>query len=179
MSLFDYVPSMKAVTVSRSFDARYWTIPLRCDGDDILARERSVYAECRRRKEAFYLDPAGDPICQSLCPPSLWFPTLVGRITHADIGSAGSRSGLRATLHVAATLPLDSAIVDIAFPGAHLAGARMADVTVIDTPGHRRTVHSELPPGIVTAAPIMLALRPVTAHRAATPAAATVPVSAS
>lgn len=157
---------MKAVTVSRTFDPRIWAIPLSCVGADIHAGGRSITAEGRRRAVAFYLDPTGEPVCQSLCPPTLWFPTLVGRVAAATVEvprTEGHAAGVRATLRINAALPLATALADVAFPGADLAGAQLADITVVDAAGHRRTVHAELPLAITTSSPIMLALRAVSA----------------
>lgn len=149
------LPSLKGVTVARSFDPTAWQLPIHADGTDIRAGEISLCEESHRRKVAFYLDVTGEPVCQSMCPESMWFPALVARIATSYI------NGDRVVLHIDAALPLSTAIADVAFPGRSLSGARMADVTVVDLSGHRRTVHAEIPAHLGATGTIVLALRAV------------------
>lgn len=155
MTLFDTLPSLKGVTVARSFDAAKWRLPIRCAGTDIRVNDLSLQEESLRRKVAFFLDETGEPISQALCPEALWFPVLVTRISSAHLTAD------RAVLHVDGALPLTTAIADVAFPGNQLSGARLADITIVDTSGHRRTVHAELPPHVSVTGTIVLALRRV------------------
>lgn len=155
MTLFDILPSLRAITVNRTFDPECWVLPMSTVGADLIVGDLSVVEESRRRKIAFYLDDNATPVCQSRCPADRWHPTLVSRLAATTIHDR------RATIHVDARLPLDAAIADIAFPGNELAGARMADITIVDLTGHRRTVHAELPPHLTPSSPVVLALRRV------------------
>ncbi len=146
--------------MSRSFDQTKWHLPIHAIRADIYVGDLSLREESLRRKTAFYLDDDGEPVSQALCPASTWFPVLISRITSAHLVDA------RAVLHVDAALPLTTAIADVAFPGNELAGARMADITVVDLSGHRRTVHAELPPNVSPTATIALALRAVDVPKA-------------
>lgn len=157
MSLFDLLPSLKGVLVTRSFDPLTWPLPMTSTGADIRVGDLDLREESCRRKLAFYLDDDGQPVCQSLCAPTQWFPVLVTRVRSAQI------TGGRAILHVDAAVPLPTAVADLAFPGNTLAGARMMDVTVVDLNGHRRTVPAELPANVVATGTIALALRPISA----------------
>jgi hypothetical protein len=85
----------------------------------------------------------------------VWFPTLVTRITSA-VAAHG-----RVVVQVDAALPLHSVVLDVAFPGTHLAGATMADLTVVDLSRHRRTLHAEVPAHLTVTGTIALALSPV------------------
>lgn len=153
--MLDLLPSLRGLTVTRTFDPQTWGAPLRAVGADIRFGDISLRDAVYRRKVAFYLDVDGSPVCQSLCPVDVWFPTLVTRVTSTLI-TVG-----RAILYVDAALPLHTSIADVAFPGNSLAGARMADITVVDASGHRRTVHAELPANVVVTGAIALALAPV------------------
>ncbi len=162
MTLFDLLPSLKGVTVTRTFETATWGTELRSCGADVVAGDLSLRAESLHRKIAFYLDADGEPVCQSLCPTSVWFPTLVTRITSAVVARG------RVVVHVDATLPLHSALLDVAFPGSHLAGATMADITVVDLSRHRRTMHAEVPAHLTVTGTIALALSPVIPPRTPT-----------
>ncbi|MGV9481861.1 hypothetical protein [Gordonia aichiensis] len=155
VTLFDILPSLKGVTVARSFDSTKWRLPIRFAGSDLRVNDVSIREESLRRKVAFFLDESGEPVSAALCPDAVWFPALVTRISSAQL------TGDRAVLHVDAAVPLTTAIVDVAFPGYGLAGARLADITIVDTSGHRRTVHAELPPHVAVTGTIALALRSV------------------
>nr|WP_223205524.1 hypothetical protein [Gordonia jinghuaiqii] len=156
--MFELLPSLKGVTVTRTFDAATWGTDLRAVGADIVAGEISLREESLHRKIAFYLDADGVPVCQSLCPSSAWFPTLVTRMTAVTVAHG------RAVVAVDAVLPLHSSVLDVAFPGTDLAGAQSADITVVDLSRHRRTLHAELPRHLVVTGTIALALSPVCAH---------------
>ena len=164
VTLFDVLPSLKGVTVARSFDPTSWRLPIHTQADDILVGERSLREESRQRKVAFYLDVDGKPTCQSLCPASMLFPALVTRVTAAH-HTAG-----RATLHIDTALPLTAVIADLAIVGHPLCGASMSDVTIVDTAGHRRTVHAELPANVAATSTVVLALGWVEAHLPTQPA---------
>ncbi|MEY1677663.1 MULTISPECIES: hypothetical protein [Gordonia] len=141
--------------MTRTFETTTWGTTLHASGTDVVAGDLSLRAESLHRKIAFYLDTAGQPVCQSLCPTSVWFPTLVTRITSA-VAAHG-----RVVVQVDAALPLHSAVLDVAFPGTHLAGATMADLTVVDLSRHRRTLHAEVPAHLTVTGTIALALSPV------------------
>lgn len=155
MTLFDILPSLKGVTVTRSFDPSKWNLPIISTGSDICVGELSLREESLRRKIAFFLDGDGQPVCQSLCPTTMQFPALVTRMTAVQIKDR------RAVLYVDATLPLTAAIDDVAFPGNELPGSTMADITIVDAARHRRTIHAELPQNVVVTGTIVLALRAV------------------
>lgn len=159
MTLFDILPSLKGVTVTRTFETATWGTPLRTAGTDVVAGDLSLRTESLHRKIAFYLDADGEPICQSLCPTSVWFPTLVTRITSVIVAHG------RVVVHVDAALPLHSALLDLAFPGIHLAGATMVDITVVDLSRHRRTLHAEVPAHLTVTGTVALALSPVITPR--------------
>ena len=72
------LPSLKGVTVTRTFETTTWGTTLHASGTDVVAAH--------------------------------------GRVV----------------VQVDAALPLHSALLDVAFPGTHLAGATMADLTVVD-----------------------------------------------
>ncbi|WP_439031205.1 hypothetical protein [Gordonia terrae] len=141
--------------MTRTFDRQIWGSTLRAAGADVVAGDISLREESLHRRIAFYLDDDGQPVCQSLCPTSAWFPTLVTRLTSVTVTRG------RAVLHVDASLPLHSSLLDVAFPGTPLAGAAMADITVVDLSRHRRTLHAELPAHLVVTGTIALALSPV------------------
>ena len=65
---------------------------------------------------------------------------------------------------LALSVPLTTAIDDVAFPGNELAGAHLVDITVVDTSGHRRTLNAELPAHVSVTGTIVLALRRVSTH---------------
>jgi hypothetical protein len=155
VTLFDQLPSLRRITVTRTFDSQIWGSSLRATGSDVIAGDISLREESLHRRIAFYLDDDGLPVCQSLCPTSVWFPTLVTRLTSVTVANG------RAVLHVDASLPLHSSLLDVAFPGTHLAGATMADITVVDLSRHRRTLHAELPAHLVVTGTIALALSSV------------------
>ena len=155
VTLFDILPSLKGVTVARSFDSTKWRLPIRCAGCDFLVNDLALREESLRRKVAFFLDESGEPVSQALCPEAVWFPALVTRISSAQLTAE------RAVLHVDAALPLTTAIDDVAFPGNELAGAHLVDITVVDTSGHRRTLNAELPAHVSVTGTIVLALRGV------------------
>ncbi|OUC80938.1 hypothetical protein CA982_00865 [Gordonia lacunae] len=163
MTLFAILPSLKGVTVTRTFETATWGTELHTSGADVVAGDLSLRAESLHRKIAFYLDADGHPICQSLCPTSMWFPTLVTRITSA-VAAHG-----RVVVQVDAALPLHSALLDVAFPGTHLAGATMTDLTVVDLSRHRRTLHVEVPAHLTVTGTIALALSPVIPPRTTAP----------
>ena len=163
VTLFDILPSLKGVTVTRSFDTATWGTPLRTVGPDVVAGDLSLRAESLHRKIAFYLDADGEPVCQSLCPAGVFFPTLVTRITSAVVTHD------RVVVHIDAALPIHSALLDVAFPGSHLAGATMVDITVVDLSRHRRTLHAEAPAHLTVTGTIALALSPVIPPRTTDP----------
>ena len=172
VTLFDILPSLKGVTVTRSFDTATWGTPLRTVGPDVVAGDLSLRAESLHRKIAFYLDADGEPVCQSLCPAGVFFPTLVTRITSAVVTHD------RVVVHIDAALPIHSALLDVAFPGSHLAGATMVDITVVDLSRHRRTLHAEAPAHLTVTGTIALALSPVIPTRATDPRTASRSVTA-
>ncbi|MGW8813374.1 hypothetical protein [Gordonia terrae] len=145
--------------MTRTFETTTWGTTLHASGTDVVAGDLSLRAESLHRKIAFCLDTEGQPVCQSLCPTSVWFPTLVTRITSA-VAAHG-----RVVVQVDAALPLHSAVLDVAFPGTHLAGATMADLTVVDLSRHRRTLHAEVPAHLTVTGTIALALSPVNPPR--------------
>ncbi|PKZ64935.1 hypothetical protein CYJ73_14355 [Gordonia terrae] len=105
--MFDMLPSLKGVTVTRTFETTTWGTTLHASGTDVVAAH--------------------------------------GRVV----------------VQVDAALPLHSALLDVAFPGTHLAGATMADLTVVDLSRHRRTLHAEVPAHLTVTGTIALALSPV------------------
>ncbi|MGC5246384.1 hypothetical protein ACPXB3_05605 [Gordonia sp. DT219] len=154
MSLFDLLPSLKGILVSRSFDPALWPVPIHASGSDIIIGTTDVCAEVLRHTCGYYVDSAGEPVCPA-ADDDAPHPVLVTRIAAAQV------AGGRAVVHIDAALPLNSAIADLAFAGQCLAGATLADITVVDAAGHRRTVHAELPASIVATETIVIALRPV------------------
>lgn len=155
--MIDLLPSLKGVLVTRSFDPATWRLPITADGPDLRVGDLDLRTESCRRKVAFYLDLDGAAVCQSLCPRDTWFPVLVTRVNTVTIIDD------RAVIRIDAPLPLATAIADVAFPGNTLAGARLADITIVDQAGHRRTVHAELPANVVATGTIAIALRSVDA----------------
>lgn len=164
MTLFEILPSLKAVTVNRTFDAGSWGPSVRAHGTDITITGHSIGREFARRKDAFYLDVDGLPTCQELCPADLVFPILAARLL-----SVARTSPEHVECRIAARVPITASIADVAFPGASLAGARLLDFTLIDDAGHRRTIHAEGPPRIGSGSPILMALTPVTAQMPVSP----------
>lgn len=159
MTLFDILPSLKAVTVNRSFDTGSWGAAVRAHGTDITIGGHSVVREFARRKDAFYLDADGLPTCQELCPADVVFPILATRLV-----SVIRTSSDHVECRIAARVPITASIVDVAFPSTSLAGARLIDFTLIDESGHRRTIHAEGPPRIGPGTPVLLALTAVTSQ---------------
>ncbi len=157
MTLFEILPSLKAVTVNRTFDSNSWGPSVQAHRTDIKIGGRSVVQEFSRRKDAFYLDDKGLPTCQKLCPPDLVLPTLATRLI-----TVATNPPEHLECRIAAHVPIAAAITDIAFPGTSLGGARLVDITLVDGAGHRRTIHAEAPPQIRSGSPILLALKPVT-----------------
>ena len=144
MSLFELLPSLKGVLVSRSFDPTLWPVPIHSSGTDLFIGETDLRAESLRHTTGFFVDAAGEPRCPSTDECDAAHPVLVTRIIAAHV--TGGRAVVR---------------VDAAFVGVGLAGATLADITVIDTAGHRRTVHAELPAGVIATGTLVIALRPV------------------
>ncbi|QTI69574.1 hypothetical protein [Gordonia polyisoprenivorans] len=155
MSLFELLPSLKGVLVSRSFDPTLWPVPIHSSGTDLFIGETDLRAESLRHTTGFFIDATGEPRCPSTDGCDAAHPVLVTRITAAHV------AGGRAVVRVDAALPLTTAIADVAFVGVGLAGATMADITVVDAAGHRRTVHAELPAGVIATGTLVIALRPV------------------
>ncbi len=159
--MFELLPSLKGVLVSRSFDPTLWPVPIHSPGNDLFIGQTDLRAESLRHTTGFFVDAAGEPRCPSTDERgAATHSVLVTRIIAAHV------TGGRAVVRVDAALPLTTAIADVAFVGVGLAGATMADITVVDTAGHRRTVHAELPSGVIATGTLVIALRPV-ADRAA------------
>ncbi|WP_246007737.1 hypothetical protein [Gordonia oryzae] len=159
--MFELLPSLKGVLVSRSFDPALWPVVIHSSGTDLFIGGTALRAESLRHTTGFFIDAAGEPRCPTTdeCHPASLMDSarrvLVTRIIAAHV------TGGRALVRVDAALPQTTAIADVAFVGVGLTGAAMADITVVDTTGHRRTVHAELPAGAIATATLVIALRPV------------------
>ncbi|MDL9938845.1 hypothetical protein QSJ18_19030 [Gordonia sp. ABSL1-1] len=143
--------------MNKSFDPEMWPVPMRTVDADIHVGELSMRAESCRRKVAFYLDEHGEPVAQTAAADATRYPVLVTRLagTHFAAGHA--------ILHIDATLPLRTAITDLAFPGNEQTDGRMIDITVVDQARHRRTLRAELPRHVTVTGTVMVALRTVDA----------------
>jgi hypothetical protein len=156
VTLFELMPSLKAITVNRSFDTRSRGPSVCARGNDIEVGGHSILGEYSRRKDAFYVDANGIPTCQELCPLDLVLPMLAARLVAVRWDSPNHLE-----CAVEACLPIAAAVTDTAFPGASLAGARLIDITLIDQGQRRRTIHAEAPPSLRSGAPILVALKSV------------------
>ncbi|GAA4392719.1 hypothetical protein GCM10023147_22760 [Tsukamurella soli] len=129
----EILPSVARAGEARSFgDA--WPGDTAMAGADVLLGDESACA----------LAAAGS---------SLRGTVLVTRVTRVV------RSGTRVWCRVDGVLPRGFDTVDLAWPGARLAGATMADVELRDGTGLRRTVRAEVPVRLDGGAPLLVAVR--------------------
>lgn len=136
----DVLPSLARAGVARSFDPTIWPEGTAMDGDEVLVAGEPARALLGR-------EPSADGV-------------VVIRVTRMI------RSGPVVLCDIDGPIPRGHTLADVAWPGVHLAGARMRQLLIRGTDGARLAGRVEVPADVPLDAVIVLALTPPSAEAA-------------